>query len=278
MAVFARSLARRTGARRALCAWASALMGELDRALYPRLCFLCRTRPVVDGWGCAEHALEAARIHPRAARCAGCAAPLPAGIPAGLCAACRRGSRGFRRIVAAGAYESAALRAWILAWKHGGRRDLAAPLAAFLAGARDEGAGPGPGDVLVPVPLHPRRRLARGFDQAADLTLQLAERLGLERLSVLRRTRWTPPQGAPDAAARGPNVAAVFALRARPAARLAGRRVWLVDDVVTSGATARACARVLLEGGAEAVSVLALARVAPPGLAIRPGGEPGAAG
>jgi ComF family protein len=232
--------------------------GELRAALYPELCWLCRARPTADGLGCAEHALAPSRLDPAEPRCPGCAERLPVGLAQGLCARCRREPRGFRRLLAGGAYDAGALREWVLALKHGGRAELAAPLAHFLASAVLE-AGLGRGAVLVPVPLHRLRRLERGYDQAHLLGAALAEPLGLECVRALRRVRWTAPQGAPGAVSRAANVEGAFEARQR----VAGREVWLVDDVVTSGATARACAAALRRAGAREVSVLALARVDP---------------
>ncbi len=234
---------------------------ELRAALFPPLCWLCRSEPPVDGLGCAEHALAPCRFDPAEPRCAGCAGRLPAGLRGGLCAACRRGPRGYRVLVAGGPYrDDSALREWLLAFKHGGRRELALPLAAFLAEAWTRAGGPPPGAVLVSVPLHPLRRLERGYDQARLLGDELAQRLELEHVHALRRARWTPPQGAPGARSRAANVAGAFALAPRHAARLAGRALWLVDDVVTSGATLRACAETLRDARPLAVSGLCLAR------------------
>jgi ComF family protein len=173
--------------------------------------------------------------------------------------------------VAAGDYRRGALREWILAFKHGGRRELARPLAAFLAQSWVRAGGPGPGALLTSVPLHPLRRLERGYDQARLLGEELAERLEVAHVGALRRTRWTPPQGAAGARSRDANVLRAFALVERRAALLAGREVWLVDDVVTSGATVGACAEVLRRAQARSVSVLALARVE---LSPEPEGEP----
>ena len=227
---------------------ARAGLDDLCAALYPSLCWLCRARPCVDGLGCSEHALAPCRFDPDEPRCAGCAERLPEGITSGVCARCRREPRGYRQLVAGGAYrEETPLRAWILAFKHGGRRELARPLAAFLAASWERAGGPPPGAVLTSVPLHPLRRFERGYDQARLLAEELADLLG--------------PQGAPGASSRAANVARAFEALPRPAERLAGRAVWLVDDVVTSGATARACAEVLRRALASEVSVLALARV-----------------
>jgi ComF family protein len=152
----------------------------------------------------------------------------------------------------------AGLRDWVLALKHGGRADLARPLGALLA-ARLAEVGAVAGAVLVPVPLHPARRLARGHDQAALLARGAQEAGGPGVVRALRRPRATATQGAGGARSRAANVSGAFA--ARGAARsVAGRVVWLVDDVVTSGATAAECARVLRRAGARRVGVLALAR------------------
>ncbi|MBX3462555.1 MAG: ComF family protein [Planctomycetes bacterium] len=112
---------------------------------------------------------------------------------------------------------------------------------------------------LVPVPLHARRRRQRGFDQAAWLAKGLGRRLGLEAAAgVLVRRLDTLPQGDPRVLSRQGNVEAAFAVqRSRP---LRGRPVVLVDDVFTSGATARACARLLRDAGAAEVAVLTACR------------------
>jgi ComF family protein len=115
----------------------------------------------------------------------------------------------------------------------------------------------------VPVPLHPWRRLRRGFNQAADLAAQL----DVPVVHALRRVRWTAPQAGLTAAARRRNVRTAFALAApwlRPAAPLEQRVVLLVDDVRTTGATLDACARVLRAAGAREVRALTAARAAMP--------------
>lgn len=113
--------------------------------------------------------------------------------------------------------------------------------------------------VLVPVPLHARRRRERGFDQAAWLAAGLGARLGLQPApGTLVRRRATLPQGDPRVLAREANLVGAFTLRA--AGAVAGRRVVLVDDVFTSGATARACAGLLRAGGAREVAVLVACR------------------
>jgi ComF family protein len=117
-------------------------------------------------------------------------------------------------------------------------------------------------DVIVPVPLHWWRRTRRGFDQAA-LLAGAAVRHGAIPTPIdhpLRRARGTVPQTGLPAAARGPNVAGAFAVSPRGGAAIAGRRVLLFDDVVTTGATMAAAARALIAAGAADVIGFAVAR------------------
>ncbi|MEO6596509.1 MAG: hypothetical protein ABIP94_17295 [Planctomycetota bacterium] len=112
---------------------------------------------------------------------------------------------------------------------------------------------------MVPVPLHAARRRQRGFDQAEWLARRVAGRLGLMVESgVLARARATLPQGDPRVLSRERNIDGAFRL-ANPA-RIVGRRIVLIDDVFTSGATARCCAGLLREAGALEVGMLAACR------------------
>jgi len=111
--------------------------------------------------------------------------------------------------------------------------------------------------VLVPVPMHPSARRRRGFNQAVELAKGAGAVLGAPVVSALRKTGRTPPQSKTAHGKRADNVRSTF----RPSgAHLAGRHVCLVDDLVTTGATAAACAAVALAGGACRVTVLCLAR------------------
>ena len=172
-----------------------------------------------------------------------------------------------------------AARAWILALKHGSRRDLARPLGEFLAqrvrrAAQASEAGSIVDAAVVSVPLHPAREFVRGYDQARLLARAMALELGLVYLRGLRRTRATTPQGAPGAVSRAANVRGAFAARRGLRNQLAGRTVLLVDDVVTSGATANECTRCLVAAGAARVVVVCLARASPRPIRLGPGGEP----
>ncbi len=237
--------------------------------LAPRLCLVCN-RGAEQGLFCAEHALG---IGPDPPRCGRCDGPLPGSFPDGeRCATCRREPRGPSRTLALGDYrDSPSLRECVLALKHGGRRDLADPLAALLALRWQKGLAHLTGDskgvwrplapreIFVPVPLHPFRRLERGYDQAQLLARALADHLGLHAAWALKRTSDSLPQGSPGCASRAANVRGLFRVRWRQHARVRGAHVWLVDDVVTSGATLEECARALRRAGAKAVDAIVLA-------------------
>jgi ComF family protein len=184
------------------------------------------------------------------------AAPDAARIGTGVvCAACGRESPAFSVARSVFVY-GGPLRSALHALKYRGRRDLARPLGALLATLAPADAVTG-ADVVVPVPLHPARLAARGFNQAELLARPLATRLGLPLVPRgVRRVRQEMPQVTLDAAARRGNVARAFA---PGEARLRGR-VLLVDDVASTGSTASACARALREAGASSVAVVTLAR------------------
>jgi ComF family protein len=195
--------------------------------------------------------------------CARCGDQLPAWrAPGPLCARCRRTAPRIT-IARSGGVHDGSLRAIVHAFKYTPCRALAAPLAALMTAAGpDVLAG---ADAVVPVPLHPLRAWQRGFNQADDL----ARELGLPVWRALRRVRHGPPQSALPAARRHANVRAAFALGR--CAALAGARqptgrhrsVVLIDDVMTTGATLDACARVLRAAGVRQVAALTLARTAP---------------
>lgn len=231
---------------------------ELLDAVFPPRCPLCEAHVA-----CPEHRLPPG---PHGSRCGRCARRLPRGLPDGYrCAACRRRPPAYGRLVVLDGYpgRDGALREWILALKHGGRRDLARPLGRALARRLQRAGEPGPGALLVPVPLHPWRRFERGHDQALGLARAVGRATGLPVVRALRRLRYTPAQGAAGAVSRRANVRGAFAARRLAARRLRGVEVWLVDDVVTSGATLEECARVLRSAGAGPVAALAAARAGP---------------
>lgn len=161
------------------------------------------------------------------------------------CGRCRSWPPGLTA-VAATRYGGAA-EATIRALKYSGWRHLAWTCAGAMAAAlATRGASP---HVLVPVPLHPARQRARGFNQARLLADALAERLERPVTDALVRVRPTPPQVGRGRARRAVNVRDAFVAAGVPA----GSTIGLVDDVATSGATLAAAARPLLAGGAGAV-------------------------
>jgi ComF family protein len=172
-----------------------------------------------------------------------------------LCSRCARDPLPLERILAAWRF-GGSLATMIRRLKFTGATHIAravAPLwAPLLAAAVVETDG-----MVVPVPLHWRRRLQRGFDQTLLLARHACAVARLPRpVSALRRTQWSLPQSLLPASERAANVAGAFAVRAP----VAGRAVILVDDVVTTGATLAAAARPLLDAGATRVIGVALAR------------------
>ena len=113
-------------------------------------------------------------------------------------------------------------------------------------------------DVIVPVPLHWRRRWRRGFNQAELLAREVAGRRGIPLVEALQRRKATVSQAGLTSAGRRRNIAAAFQPHA--GVDLTGKRILLIDDVMTTGATASACARELKKAGAKTVSLLTLAR------------------
>ena len=172
----------------------------------------------------------------------------------GRCALCRRGLLGFDAAYSFGFYE-AELRELIHLFKYGRVQPLARPLGRLLAQAlpREQSF-----DVIVPMPLHWRKRWERGFNQSALLAREVGRRANIPVRNVLRRVKFTAAQAGLTNAKRRLNVSGAF----RPKKRgiLKGQRVLLVDDVMTTGATAAACARALKMAGARHVTLLTLAR------------------
>jgi ComF family protein len=144
--------------------------------------------------------------------------------------------------------------------KYGDRLDLAISMGRWMARAGRELLEDA--DALVPVPLHWRRLWGRRFNQAAALAKAVASQNGLPVLTgVLRRVRATPQQVGLSRSARAVNVQGAFAVTQDGKTAIHGKRLLLVDDVLTSGATIDACARTLLRAGARSVDVLVFARV-----------------
>ena len=187
--------------------------------------------------------------------CSSCRTPFQNAFPLdanGRCALCRSGLRGFDAAYSFGTYEGV-LRELIHLYKYGKVKTLARPLSGLLAQAlpRDEAF-----DAAVPVPLYWRRRLQRGFNQAELLARGLSRRTGIPVVRALGRLRPTPAQAGLSNSARRQNVSQAFRARG-----VQGKRILLIDDVMTTGATAASCAAALKQAGARRVSLLTVARV-----------------
>jgi len=144
--------------------------------------------------------------------------------------------------------------------KYGDRLDLAPTMGRWMARAGGELLADA--DALVPVPLHWRRQWARRFNQAALLAQIIARTNGrVVAHGALKRVKATPQQVGLDKSERAHNVQGAFRVPAAGRAEVAGRKLLLIDDVLTSGATIDACTRALLRAGATSVDVLVFARV-----------------
>jgi ComF family protein len=231
--------------------------GLLDLLLPPR-CLKCGC--LVDGPGTLCAACWNGIMFLAPPNCARCGYPFEfdAG-PDALCAQCSRKAPAFGRARAVFRYDASS-RGLVLAFKHGDRTDAAATFGSWLL--RTGGELLRDADLLVPVPLHWTRLLVRRYNQAALLANALSRAASVPVVpDLLSRRRRTASQGGLGANDRRRNVRRAFRLGAMAAARIVGRRVLLIDDVLTTGATAEECTRVLLGGGAASVDVLTLARV-----------------
>lgn len=232
------------------------VMGIVDRAsrlalelLFPARCALCDRGGALLCEDCAARLPVAG-----GRRCRRCWMPLAAGTGDPLCAHCANDAPAFASLRSPYVLEGGARRLAHLL-KYEGLTSLAEPMARLMADrARGVDA-----DLLVPVPLHRGRERARGYNQAAELGRRVAALAGLpsERRGV-RRVRDTRPLV--KTMHRDERREVMRGAFAGDAAIVDGRRILLVDDVVTTGATLDACSRALLEAGAAAVRCLTWAR------------------
>jgi ComF family protein len=267
------------------------LWRALGEALFPRCCAGCRCLLApgrvdapgdIDAPGSASVAYGAALrrywcdacgrtlMVPNAPLCPRCGVMLPQEDDHDhLCGDCLTGSGHFLRARAFGIYQDA-LMAAVHQLKYKARLSLATPLGHMLCAAFRRHGMERTVDLVLPVPLHLDRLRQRGFNQVKlmlDAWEAHARRCGaydpifVGTKEVLVRVRATPPQTGQKRRARRRNMRGAFAVRDAP--RIQARRVLLVDDVYTTGATVEEASRCLMQAGARSVEVLTLARTMP---------------
>jgi ComF family protein len=243
--------------------WLGSIATAALNLILPPTCLLCPTP--VDAPGLLCGACFGALTAAGEPCCLCCGVPFDLmwhAAEGGLCQRCIDTPPSFERARGALLYDSASRRL-VLPFKHGDRIEFVPLLARLMARAGAQLLREA--DVLVPVPLHRRRLFTRRYNQAALLAQALGSMTGRPVLvDALARVAATQNLDGKTAAERRDEVAAAFAVRPRRVTGLAGRRVLLIDDVMTSGATAGACGECLLAAGVAAVDVLVAARVPDP--------------
>lgn len=226
--------------------------------LFPPLCHVCRSfipdaGPVHICPSCREQMQMVG-----SPLCQLCGIPFQGAGKDHLCGACLQGRPSFDAARAAFAYDGHC-RELIHAFKYRNKTHLRRPLALMTIASLTEFAISRSPELIVPVPLHVKRLRSRGFNQAVLLGELLATEwhLPLDR-RALQRIRWTEPQISLTADERRHNLKGAFAVA--DGAKVKGKRVLLVDDVLTTGSTAEECSRVLKRAGATDVTVITVAR------------------
>jgi ComF family protein len=228
--------------------------------LFPPLCIQCREHVGEAGSLCVKCWSKIQFIEGASCACCG----LPFDVPVmgeTRCAACHAEPPDFDRARAVMRYDEASKDS-ILAFKHADRLELVPSFARWLARVGNDMLSES--DFIVPVPLHRSRLWSRRYNQAAELARHLARQSATTFApELLERVRKTASQGEmPSASARARNVSGAFRVSKKRTGAIRGKTILIVDDVLTTGATVNACARVLKRAGAARVFVLALARVA----------------
>ncbi|MDH4226880.1 MAG: ComF family protein [Deltaproteobacteria bacterium] len=213
---------------------------------FPNLCRFCG-KTASDSWLC-NACLDSIRKISDAAHCVKCGRPFAGAIETpGSCGECLTEKRWFEAMRSAFFYDGNVAEA-VRDLKYNKKTELARPMAKWVSLAA-KGLGEGGFDTVMPVPLHLKRLRERGFNQSLLIAREVSKRLGA-RLSYdnLERIRHTRPQVELEHNERSANVKDAFALRDKGAVK--NRRVLLIDDVCTTGATIAECSKVLARAGA----------------------------
>jgi ComF family protein len=237
------------------------ILDDFLNLIFPDVCFLCAT-PVSRSRDCGICSLcwektLALQIYPPF--CPSCGLPLP-NFESGsihLCGGCLQQLPPYSGARSFGHY-SAEVRQIIHGLKFDGRRNLAGLLAPLLAGVFFDAWDKSDFDYITAVPLHPRRRRERGFNQSELLAQELARCIAIPYLQVLKRVRHTFPQVGLTDSQRRDNIRHAFQCNNHQ--QIARGRILLIDDVMTTGATVSGAAQTLIKAGARSVSVLTVAR------------------
>ena len=235
------------------------LVGALVDTVYPPVCLTCDATVLEMGTLCAACWRDTAFISGLV--CEHCGSEQPGHPSDGpvICDDCLSHPRPWNRGRAVMAYGGAGRRL-VLGLKYADRHDAVAPAAGWLLRATQPLLRAD--TIIAPVPLHRWRLFQRRYNQSALLAMALARRTERPCIpDLLRRVRTTGTQDGKSRDARFANVAGAFAAHPRHAARITGRHVLLIDDVMTSGATLSAATEACYLAGADAVDVAVLARV-----------------
>lgn len=230
---------------------------ELQNLLYPPACFLCKERVDMFGYICASCWKKIDFIsHPM---CEVCSHPLPyAETGVTECAACIRQAPPYQKARVLFSYTEHS-KTLIHQFKYKDKTHLAPHLAKWCLQAREDILEEI--DLIAPVPLHRYRLIARRYNQSALLCSFLSKEIEVEaKNDLLIRTRHTRPQSGLTRNQRKKNVQGVFTFNHRYLEEIQDKKILLIDDVITTGATIHACTKTLLKAGAKEVNVLALGK------------------
>jgi len=229
--------------------------------IFPNSCLICetaagQTEPFRHGLCTACYGAVTNDPHEMCLRCGQTVGPHSAGSD--RCAGCKTMAFGFHSVIRLGRYDGR-LREAVIRMKVSGGESLADHLGRLFGECRKDQLSAGKCDLAVPVPLHWKRAWGRGYNQASAIAEGIAQGLGIPCSPYcLRRIRHTAQQLQPSALARRENVRGAF--RLTRGAKVAGKRILLVDDVMTTGSTASEASRILREAGAREVVAGVLAR------------------